>query len=379
MPNSRLRFEKPESVVSEAIETSKRPNQRRHMMPTMSGFGTCSVAKTTQSIDEEEHLALDRILYNGYGDVASLIRKIQVEHELNGGLIGEKESDAILRNAQNVAIKKFLFNFVNQQPDELVAAISMLNFSSETDNQSIPVEQNNGVSVQSPTPSTVSRVSGIPHQMSSNTSNQNRQIVDRYLGQPVSPTINANHMAERGCTMSDIVMQTPIRQPNNNSDTIIQGTVKSNTNNDDWADDDFEDSLALIPEVSPKNRLRRVQRNESANVGHSSAGMSFNGCNRLNESTVDDFRGAFNSNATGMTGMGAESQADSNFPQRNDGWSGTPEQFSPFIFTQSERSMNDGYQASPTSTFGLGEFESFGSYEREFGGMLEGNFFYTIL
>lgn len=370
MPDSRLRFEKPESVVSEAIETFKRPNQRRHMMPTMSGFGTCSVAKTTQSIDEEEHLALDRILYNAYGDIASLIRKIQVEHELNGGL-REKESDAIFRNAQNVAIKKFLFNFVNQQPDELVAAISRLNFLSETDNQSVPVEQNNGVSVQSPIPSTVSRVSEIPHQKSSNISNQNRQIVDRYLSQPASPTIAANNMAERGCTIPDIVMQTPIRQPNNNSDIIIQVTVKSNTNNDDWADDDFEDSLALIPEVSPKNHLRQVQRNESANVGHSSAGMSFNGYN-------DDFRDAFNSNATGMTGMGAECQAYSNFTQRSDGWSETPEQFSPFIFTQSERSMNDEYQASPTSTFGLGEFESFGSYEREFGEMFEGSFFYIV-
>lgn len=373
MPDSRLRFEKPETVVSEAIENSERPNQRRHMMPTMGSFGTGSVGNTTQSTDEDEHLALDRILYNAYGDIASIVRKVQVEHEMNGGRIGDKESDAILRNAQNAAIKEFLFNFLKQQPDALLEALSMLKLSSETDNQSIPVESNNGASVQSPNPSTISRVSETQHEMSSNISNQNRQIIDRYISQPASPTIMANNMAERGYSMPNI-MQTPIRQPNSNSD-IIQETAKSNTNYDDWADDDFEDSLAFIPDVSPKNHSREVQRNERASGSHSSAGFSFND-SRLNESIADDFKDAFNSNATERTDMRAQSQAFSNFTQRNDRWSGTPEQFSPFIFTQSERSMNDEYEASPISTFDLGEFESFGSYERDFGEMFEGKKFH---
>lgn len=370
MPDSRLRFERPESVVSEAIESSKRPIHLRHMMPTMS-FGTCSDGKTTQSIDEEEHLALDRIMYNAYGDIASLVRKVQLEHEMNKGRIGDKESDAILRNAQNVAIREFLNNFITQQPDTLVGALSMLKLSSETDNQSIPVEQNNETSAQSPSPSTLSRISETRHQMSSHISNQNRHIVDRHLSQPASSTIMANNMAERGCSMPNIDMQTPIRQPNSNSG-IIEGTVKANTNYDDWADDDFEDSLALIPDISPKYHSRQVQRNEGILGSHSSSGLSFN---HLNESIADDFRDAFNSNATRMPDIGAESQAHSNFTQRDVGCSGTFEQLSPFIFTQSERSINDESRASPSSTFDLGEFESFASFERDFGEMFEGNTF----
>lgn len=369
IPDSRLRFERPESVVSVAIENYKRPNHRKHMMPTMSGFGTCTVGKTTQSIDEDEHLALDRILYNAYGDIASLVRKIQVVHEMNGARIGDKESDAIVRNAQNVAIKEFLFNFVNQQPDALVEALSTIKLSSETDKQSISVEQNNEAPEQKSSPSTLSRVSETPHEMSSNISNQNRQIVERYLSQSASPTIiMANNMVERDCAMPG------------NCD-VIQGTVKSSTNYEDWADDDFEDSLALIPDVSPKNRSHQVQCNERTTNGHSPAKLPLNGYNRLNECIADDFRDAFNSNATGMTVMAADSQAYSNFTQRNDDdWSGTPEQFSPFIFTQSESEyqaspINEKYQASPDSTFGLGAFESFGSYEREFGEMFEGKSF----
>lgn len=372
MPDSRLRFEKPETVVSEAIENSERPNKRRHRMPRMGSFGTGSVGNTTQSTDEDQHLALDRILYNAYGDVASIVRKVQVEHEMNGGRIGDKESDAILRNAQNAAIKQFLFNFLGQQPDALLEALSMLKLSPETDNQSNPVESNNGLSAQSRNASTISRVSETQHEMSSNISIQNRQIVDRYISQPASPTIMANNMAERGYSMPDTVVQTPIRQPNSDS---IQEAAKSNTNYDDWADDDFEDSLAFIPDVSPKNHSREVQRNERASGSHPSAGLSFNG-SRSNESIANDFEDAFNLNATKRTDMSAQSQANSNFTQQNDRWSGTPEQFSPFIFTQSERSTNDAYEASPISTFDLGEFESFASYERDFGERFDGKELY---
>lgn len=348
MPDARLRFEKPESVVSEAIKSSKQPNQRRPMLPMS---GTCSAGKTTQSIDEDEHLALDRILYNAYGDIAGLLRKVQVEHEFNGGRIGDKESDIILRNAQNVAIKEFLFNFYNQQPDALIEALSTLNLSSEIDNnQSIPVEQNSEVSVQSRVPET-------PHQMSSNVFNQSTQIADRYLSHPASPTVIANNMAERS-----YAMQTPISQSNSNSN-IIQDMANSNTNYDDWSDDDFESSLALIPDVSPKNHS---QPNERASGGQFSNRLSSTGSIRLNESIADDFRDAFNSN------MEAGTQTDSNFTQTDDGRLGTPEQFSPFIFTQSDKSVYADDQAPPTSTFDSGEFESFRNYDREFGGMFNG-------
>lgn len=89
------------------------------------GFGVTSAASISDS-EYDEHLKIDRILYNIYGDMMSTVRTTQVQFETYEG--GD-ENDKL--DALNGAIETFLTTFVHEQSEELIEALANLDLTAE--------------------------------------------------------------------------------------------------------------------------------------------------------------------------------------------------------------------------------------------------------
>ncbi|XP_031634258.1 mutS protein homolog 4-like [Contarinia nasturtii] len=110
------------SVISNGINTAHR-RRRRH-------FGAPSERTTsTTSTEYEDHLKIDRILYNAYGDISSLIRNTTLDWTLRYN--DEINEDVNLSDAQNIAIQNFLVTFVEEHQDGLIEALGNLSLSNE--------------------------------------------------------------------------------------------------------------------------------------------------------------------------------------------------------------------------------------------------------
>lgn len=75
----------------------------------------------------EDHLSIDRTLYNVYGELSSLVRATAFEWHY----IDYKRADTNLINSQNDVIHNFLQSFVENRQDNLIEAFENLSLSQE--------------------------------------------------------------------------------------------------------------------------------------------------------------------------------------------------------------------------------------------------------
>lgn len=133
-------------------QNQQRHNQRRHRLRRFnnknadngsfadtraSGANATSIAESAY----DEHLKIDRILYNIFGDMMSIARTTQMEFQTYSGGDDNEKCDA-----QNDAVENFLATFVHEQSDELIEAMANLNLSLEMSTPSVepivPNQQN---------------------------------------------------------------------------------------------------------------------------------------------------------------------------------------------------------------------------------------------
>lgn len=119
--NQNVAVDEVASVVSAIINTSTVPRRRRR-------FTTHSDATTT-STEYDDHLKIDRILYNAFGDIMSIARNSEIEWMAQYN--DEQNAGISLNNAQNDAIENFLMDFIQEQRDSFVEAIGNLCLSQE--------------------------------------------------------------------------------------------------------------------------------------------------------------------------------------------------------------------------------------------------------
>lgn len=80
-------------------------------------------AASTTSSEYDDHKKIDRMLYNEYGDVASIARNAIVEWDMRF----EDASNISLEDTQNHAIHRFFVEFVHEQQEDLIEALANLN------------------------------------------------------------------------------------------------------------------------------------------------------------------------------------------------------------------------------------------------------------
>lgn len=113
------------SVISAGINITASKRSRRPLVQD----NLSEVSASTTSAMYDDHLKIDRILYNSYGDIMSLARNSELEWLVQRN--DEDNSGISVNDVQNEAIIPFLVDFVQEHQDGLIEAIGKLNFSLE--------------------------------------------------------------------------------------------------------------------------------------------------------------------------------------------------------------------------------------------------------
>lgn len=187
-------------------------------------------AATISSQGNEDHLAIDRLFYNAFGDIASIMRRVQNECEANFSQSCDGSANSTIRNAQNEAVKKFLFEFIQQQPDTLIEAIANLDLSQQ------PVEQSNNLSKSE-------------RNFSETTSSDK---VSETVGNATVSSIFSNQDKTAqgdGISISNDISKDVVDYHKSVSNTVtLPNDLRFAENYEDWANDEFEKSLNLDAE-----------------------------------------------------------------------------------------------------------------------------------
>lgn len=121
IPNTRATLaDDVRSVVSAIINTAG-ASRRRHRFANHQN--SLMDAASTTSSEYDDHKKIDRMLYNEYGDVVSIVRNAIVEWEMRF----EDASNICLEDTQNHAIHRFFVEFVHEQQEDLIEALANLN------------------------------------------------------------------------------------------------------------------------------------------------------------------------------------------------------------------------------------------------------------
>lgn len=91
-----------------------------------------SQATITSNSDYDEHLKIDRILYNCFGDMMSIARTTQIDFQTYSN--GDDDEKC---GAQNEAIENFLPQFIHDQSNEFIGALVNLNLLDEVKTPSV--------------------------------------------------------------------------------------------------------------------------------------------------------------------------------------------------------------------------------------------------
>lgn len=109
------------SIISAAHTTAKALRQKQRLRQ----FQT-SIAANSSTVTEgtgEDLMKIDRIFYNVYGDIDSIVRRVRLYDT-------EHANDCVtrldVRRTQNESIKHFFVDFVQQQPEGLIEALARL-------------------------------------------------------------------------------------------------------------------------------------------------------------------------------------------------------------------------------------------------------------
>lgn len=296
--DSQRQFDKAESLISDAIENTKGTRRRRLIPDTSSrSCAASTAAASTTKSEKEDHLAIDRVLYNLYGDIASIMRKVKTEYEENCGN-SQLSDDSLMfeiKNAQNIGVKNFLREFIQRQPDSLIEAFTNLNFTSEAEmsesmNENRENIENGDVtqSDKSETDSLSERgsvTSGRVHNTTSGSSIVSLQDknTSKFKHHQLEPNVNAapgNTQSQR--IIEDMVVETQQSISLTAFDEFTQDGHRSSFGHssrsyEDWADDGFNQSLeeiempemAVMPVISSEmNSFKKPEHHYSRSIGN---------------------------------------------------------------------------------------------------------------
>lgn len=110
------------SVVSAMINPVATLRRRQRF-----GNHSANHSSTSSNTDYEVHLKIDRILYNAYGDILSVGRTAQIDWE--NQYHEDENCDITMEDSQNDAIGRFLIEFIQEQPDDLIDGIANVDLS----------------------------------------------------------------------------------------------------------------------------------------------------------------------------------------------------------------------------------------------------------
>lgn len=110
------------SVISAIINT---PIDRRRRNRLANNLGSLSTSSSVCDL----YSRVDRIMYNGYGDIMSIARTTKMEFEMQ--YQNAENDDNTLLDTQNERIEIFLAEFCRDQPNNLIEAIGNVDISSE--------------------------------------------------------------------------------------------------------------------------------------------------------------------------------------------------------------------------------------------------------
>lgn len=130
MPNSQTtRITCGHSIVSSAYNTTKalEQNRRQRQLESSIMSGIVGNASTQLHTNDDDLMKIDRILYNLYGDVGSIIRRVKLYNET---LVSDNATHFTVRQTQNDSIQHFFADFTQQQPDGLMEAFARLQLNS---------------------------------------------------------------------------------------------------------------------------------------------------------------------------------------------------------------------------------------------------------
>lgn len=127
------------SMINFPDQNGERRRQRRlrfnkqSAADNLAGASDNGVSQTiTSNSDYDEHIKIDRILYNCFGDLMSITRTTQIEFQTYSS--GDENDKC---NAQNEAIENFLAQFIHGQSNEMTEALTNLNLSAEMSTPSV--------------------------------------------------------------------------------------------------------------------------------------------------------------------------------------------------------------------------------------------------
>lgn len=119
--NQNVQVDEVASVVTAVINTSTAPRRRRRL--------AAPTEASTTSSEYEDHLKIDRILYNAFGDMMSIARNTELDWMAHYN--DEENYGMSLEDAQNAAIENFLIEFLREKQESFIEMISKLNLSQE--------------------------------------------------------------------------------------------------------------------------------------------------------------------------------------------------------------------------------------------------------
>lgn len=257
IPNARASLLDDARTVVSAIINIDAPRRRRRFAPSL-------MDESTTSSEYIDHKRIDRILYNEYGDIASIARNAMVEWDMRY----ENNSNISVEDVQNDAIHRFLADFIHEQQDDLIEALATLDLhqyitNAPTESAShAPNEHNNPSIIRTTSPNTppivgqtdnasenssIISIQRVPHEMqlppilerSSSSSSSNTEYSQ---SSSYRVTTNSNHSDHRTIT-------SPRTPTNNTNFNVSSGGLENSTSfsGSSYSTSEDEDDDSYIP------------------------------------------------------------------------------------------------------------------------------------
>lgn len=113
-------------------ENVERRRRRLRFNKQNAATGATSQPTTASNPDYDEHLKIDRILYNFFGDMMSIARTTQIDFQTFSNGDDNEKCDA-----QNEAVENFIPQFIHEQSAEFIEALINLNLLAEMSTPSV--------------------------------------------------------------------------------------------------------------------------------------------------------------------------------------------------------------------------------------------------
>lgn len=267
------------SVVSAIINTSAAPRRRRH-------FAT-RTDTSTSTTEYENHLKIDRILYNAFGDIMSIARTTEIDWMAHYN--DEQNNGISLKDTQNDAIEKFLISFVQEQPESFIEAIRNLSLSQEMPEP----PTNNGNNDEEMVPSTEALIPNNAAMTDANNSEGSSIISVQRVRAPHSAIAARNILVqERSISQSKASTESTSKAASIRSNPRISSNSKTPP---------YSRPLSIFesktPSASPRNAIDNASQfsfggmsfqSEIGNMRYSSSSSSSSGGSDQSQGSLDD-------------------------------------------------------------------------------------------